>query len=246
MNITLRQILTSLAALLVALLIVSLYARNPARIGEEPLLVRALLLNLAVLSGLVAFYPFNPLFSNKPLAYFLSVCAPAMLPALFYFLYLLPVQASNELLIEQTANTLITDSSSNAIVEVGFSYPIYTPTVSLVNAGLFTESVMVFLRMTAADGEEALFRGVRREVPGQGLNVEASVRGMLSENAEYLFNPIALPPGRPVSGRVVFIISNLDDGASFTAALREARAVELELRDPVTGELRQRAAVDRD
>jgi len=234
-NISLRHILTSLLALLMTLAVVLLIAGNPARIGELPLVVRAILLGLAILAGLVAVYPFNPAFQKRPGAYAMVICLPAVLPAFIYYLVILPGQASTGITALPLQNSLITDSSSNGIVEVGFSYPIYTPTIEFTNQGLFTRQVNVFLRMTNADGEDALYRGVRSRIPGQGLNVEASIRGMLSENEEYLFNPLQLPPQRGVVGRVVFIISNLDDGASFTEALRSARNVQLELRDPETG-----------
>ena len=76
--------------------------------------------------------------------------------------------------------------------------------------------------MTDANDGSALFRAVRAEVPGSGLSVESSVRGMLSNNEDYRFNPLALPPAKTVQGRMVFIISSLDDGTSFTDALSSA------------------------
>lgn len=237
MNIPLRHILLSLLALLLCLAMVLLIAGNPGRIGTLPLAVRAALLAIAIVAGLVAVYPFNPVFQKRPGAYGFVVCLPAVVPAFVYYLAIMPGQASGEITAQQLENSLITDSSSNGIVEVGFSYPIYTPTVQVTNRGAYTRQLNVFLRMTGAGGEDALYRGVRTLIPGQGLNVEASIRGMLSENDEYLFNPLQLPPQRPVRGRVVFIISNLDDGASFTEALRTARDVQLELRDPETGSL---------
>lgn len=245
MNIPLRHILLSLLALLFSLAIVLLIAGNPVHIGTLPLAVRAGLLAIAIVAGLIAVYPFNPVFQKRPAAYGFVICLPAVVPAFIYYLAIMPGQASGEITAQQLGNSLITDSSSNGIVEVGFSYPIYTPTVQVTNRGVFTRQLNVFLRMTGASGDEALYRGVRTRVPGQGLNVEASIRGMLSENDEYLFNPLQLPPQRPLRGRVVFIISNLDDGASFTAALRTARNVQLELRDPETGALALAWPVDR-
>ena len=47
---------------------------------------------------------------------------------LYYFL-LLPQREGEGVRGEQILSALITDASSNGIVEVGFSYPIYTPTV---------------------------------------------------------------------------------------------------------------------
>jgi hypothetical protein len=245
-KISLRHLLISLTALVTAVTVVVLIAQHPVRLGEQPLLLRALLVNLAVLAALVAVYPFNPLFHQRPTAYGLLVCAPALLPGFFWFLLWLPAQASEGIRIQQIEHSLITDSSSNAIVEVGFSYPIYTPGFEFENQGLFSRTIEVFLRMTDPQGEDALFRAVRETVPGQGLNVESSVRGMLSRNEEYLFNPVTLAPGKPVQGALVFVISNLDDGASFSLALRQARAVQLELRDPATGQLLEQYAVARD
>ena len=245
MNISLRHIVTSLLALLFTFAVVLLIAGSPVRIGTLPLVIRAGLLAVAIVAALVAVYPFNPLFQKRPGAYALVVCLPAVVPAFIYYLVILPGQASDEVTALQLQNSLITDSSSNGIVEVGFSYPIYTPTVQFTNQGLYTRELSVFLRMTDAAGEDALYRGVRSRIPGPGLNVEASVRGMLSENEEYLFNPLRLPPQRPLSGRVVFIISNLDDGNSFTAALRTARNVQLELREPETGILVLAWPIDR-
>lgn len=246
MKISLRHLLISLTALVTAVTVVVLIAQHPARLGEQALLLRALLVNLAVLAALVAVYPFNPLFHQRPTAYGLLVCVPALIPGFFWFLLWLPAQAVDGIRIQQIEHSLITDSSSNAIVEVGFSYPIYTPSFEFDNQGIYTRVVEVFLRMTDPQGEDALYRGVRETVPGQGLNVESSVRGMLSRNQEYLFNPLTLPPGKPVQGALVFVISNLDDGASFSLALRQARAVQLELRDPATGQLLEQYAVARD
>lgn len=245
MKLSLRQLLISLTALVVAVLIVVLIAQHPVRLGQQPLLLRALVLNLAVLSALVAVYPFNPLFRQRPLGYAAAICLPALLPGFLYFLVIMPGQAVDNIAVQQLENSMITDSSSNAIVEVGFSYPIYTPTFTLENQGLFTRPVQAFLRMTDAGGEDALFRGVRSVIPGQGLSVESSVRGMLSENVNYLFNPVYLPPGQSVTGRLVFIISNLNDGATFTQALRQASRVQLELRDPESGELLEVTPVQR-
>lgn len=246
MNLTLRHIFISLAALLVAVVTVILIVQNPAQLGREAPMTRALVLSVAVVAGLFVVYPFNPLFRQRPGTYAAVVCLPAIIPGFVYFLLILPQQAGSGFTIEQLQNSLITDSSSNGIVEVGFSYPIFTPTIRVTNNELYTRPVNVFLRMIDPEGEQALFRGVRTEIPGQGLSVEASIRGMLSENVNYLFNPVTLPPMQPVTGRVVFIISNLDDGASFTEALRVASQVQLELRDPQTGDLLLQSPVQRD
>ncbi|HAJ76447.1 MAG TPA: hypothetical protein DCM64_08310 [Gammaproteobacteria bacterium] len=237
MKISLRQILISLASLLVSIATVIYISQNPAQYGSEPLLLRALILNLAILAALVAVFPINPLFNDKPGAYGLAVCLPAMTPGFFYFLFFLPGQAGAGIAAEQLQSQLITDSSSNAIIEVGFRYPIYTPTISLQHQDIFTKQVNVFLRMTDANGENLLYRGVRSRISGTGLSVEATVQGMLSENTGYLFNPIALPPHRETQGRVVFIISNLEEGTTFSEAVGRANQAQFELRDPENGQL---------
>ncbi len=245
MKISVRQIFISSGALLIAVLTVFGFSRNPALIGELPLVVRAVILDFAVLAALIAAYPFYPIFRAKPGTYSLVVCLPALLPAFVYFLFILPQQAQDSLLGEQLRSDLITDGSSNAIVEVGFAYPIYTPTIQLRNEGLFTRQVNIFLRIIDGNGESALFRGVRSRVPGTSLSVESSVQGMLSRNDGYLFNPVSLPPRKVVQGRVVFIISNLNDGTSFMDALSSAFQASFEIRDPVNGVLLAEFPLDR-
>jgi hypothetical protein len=237
MNLSLRQIVICVTALLLALATVILMSQNAARLGTEPLLVRALLLSVAIVAALIAVYPFNPIFKDKPGAYALTICLPALIPGFVYFLILFPGQAGSGVTAEQLQSQLITDSSSNGIIEVGFSYPIYTPTISVSNHELFTSQVNVFLRMIDGNNESALFRAVRRRIPGSGLSVEASVQGMLSENEEYLFIPLEIPPLRTVTGQVVFIISNLEDGSTFMEALGRAYQAQFELRNPENGEL---------
>ncbi len=237
MNTTLRKIVITLTALLVALALVVFIAQNPARIGSEPLFIRAALLSLATLAALIAAYPFNPLFSGRPGVYAGAVCVPALIPALAYYFVLLPSQVGSGIAGEQISNELITDSSSNGIIEVGFSYPIFTPALRVENRELFTKQVNVFFRMTDADGEVALFRAVRKRIPGASLSVEATVQGMLSEAAGYQFIPLEIPPVSSVNTRVAFIISSLNQGSNFTDALDSASSAQFELRDPQSGEL---------
>lgn len=245
MKISLRQIVISLTALSLSIATVVYISQNAALLGGESLIVRALVLGFAIVAALVAIYPFIPVFTGRPGTYALFVCLPALIPGFFYYLYLLPGQAGEGLIAQQLQSQLITDSSSSGIIEVGFSYPIYTPTISVTNNELYTRQVNVFLRMIDGNNETALFRAVRSRIPGSGLSVEATVRGMLSENSEYLFIPLELPPGRSVIGRVVFIISNLEDGTTFTEALGRAYQAQFELREPVTGELLVEFPLDR-
>ena len=237
MNTNIRRIIICIAALLVAVAIVVFIAQNPALIGSEPLFIRAALLSLAIIAALIAVYPFNPLFSDKPGIYAAAVCMPAIVPVLVYYFVLLPQQAGVGISAEQVTSEMITDSSSNGIIEVGFSYPIYTPALRVSNLELFTKQVNVFMRMTDANGEAALFRAVRTRIPGSSLSVESTVQGMLSESDGYEFIPLQIPPASSITTRVAFIISNLDNGSNFTDALSKATQAQFELRDPETGEL---------
>ncbi|MGI9251223.1 MAG: hypothetical protein ACR2PR_08505 [Pseudohongiellaceae bacterium] len=155
----------------------------------------------------------------------------------YYYLSFLPAQAGELITGEQLNSGLITDSSSNGIIEIGFSYPIFVPTLRFTNRELSSRHLNVFLRMVDADDKAVLYRAVRAEMPNQDLTVEATVRGMLDRNREYLFLPVTVPPLRTISGRVAFIISDIEDGTSFTEALTHARQAVFQFRDPATGEL---------
>ncbi len=246
MNLSPRQFLISLLAVALALVDIYFVIGNAATFGEYSLLARALLVNFAVLALLVVLYPLFTLLQMRATGFVFAVCLPALIPALLFYLLILPPQAGEGIAFSQLENSLISDSSSNGIVEIGFAFPIYTPTLRFRNQELYTRRVSVFLRMRDEAGEEALFRGVRTTVPGESLSVEATVQGMLAENEGYLFNPITLPPRREISGRVVFVISNAENGALFTEALRTAQQVQLELRDPQTGTLYHQLPVLRD
>jgi hypothetical protein len=74
-------------------------------------------------------------------------------------------------------------------------------------------------------------------LPDSRLSVEATVNGLLSENSEFIFLPIEVPPGAAVEGKVVFIISDLNDGSTFNEALGRSYPGEFEIREPGTGEL---------
>jgi hypothetical protein len=76
---------------------------------------------------------------------------------------------------------------------------------------------------------------VRSAITGASLSVESSVQRMLSENPDYLFNPIQLAPGQEISGRVVFIISNQREGATFEEILNGVNNPVLEIRDSENG-----------
>ena len=237
MKLSIRQIIISMIACMVAVLTVIYMANNGAAIGLLELPLRALILSVAIVAAMITVYPLNAMFTGKPGSYALFVCVPAILPGVVYYLFLLPQQAGTGLVAEQLQSQLISDRSSNGFVEVGFSYPIYTPTITITNQELFTREVNVFLRIVDANNESALFRAVRARIPGDSLSVEATVQGMLAQNDGFLFLPLVIPPVSRVEGKVVFIISNLDDGSTFTEALGRAYQATFELRDPVSSEL---------
>lgn len=222
---------------MVAIAVIILITNNPAQLGDEPPVIRALVLSIAIIAALVAVFPLNPLFAGRPGTYVLTVCIPALLPGFIFYLLLLPNKSSLGFEADQLASSLISDRSSNGIIEVGFRYPIFTPTISVKNLEIYTRRVNVFLRITDSNGGSTLFRGVRQTIPGNRLSVESTVQGMLSENENYLFNPLVIPPDRSLSGQVVFIISNLEDGTAFTDALNSAYQAQFELRDPENGRL---------
>ena len=237
MKVSLQQIIASLASLLFAVLIAFYIDENPARIGEQPLVIRALLSSIAVVALLYAAYPIHIFIGGMPVTYVLIVCLPALALVFIFYLIILPIKAGSGFSAEQLASTLISDRSSNGIIEVGFRYPIFTPTILVRNSELFTRSANVFLRMEDENGESNLFRAVRAHVPGNNLSVEYAVQGMLSQNDEYLFNPLIVAPNQTLSGQVVFIISNVEDGETFTEALSGSYRAQFELRDLENGRL---------
>jgi hypothetical protein len=246
MKITLPQLALSALAFALAAVVLGLYSLQAAAIGEQPLWLRALLVSAVTVAVLLSVYPFQPAFRSRMGSYLTIVCLPAAVPAFIYFLAILPTQAGTGVSAQQLGSALVSDSSSNGYVEVGFGYPIFTPALRLENRELFTRYVNVFLRVTESSGEASLYRAVREQVPGSGLSVESSVRGLLSEADGYLFLPLAVPPQRALGGRVVFVISSEDNGRSFLDTLARAQQAAFELRDPETGELLQSIALSMD
>lgn len=147
------------------------------------------------------------------------------------------------LTVKEISNQLVTDSSSNGYVEVGFGYPIYTVRLKIKNDGLFTKNIEIFFKVLDQSGEEYLYRAVRGDVQNSALSVESAVRVILSESADFLFNPISIPPFREIEGNVAFIISNVDDGADFVQQFSVAQSNAIELRDEISQELIQKFAV---
>ena len=237
MNTAITKIGFSISAAAVAIAIMILMIGNPATFGEYSLLIRACLLNLGIFACFSALTPFFLSYlkiDRKILVFFIFTSS---LPAFIFFLSVVPSKATDEIYLDQLDSSLLSDRSSNGIIEIGFQYPIFTPTISLVNRNAFTRDVNIFLRIIDSEQEASLFRAVRSRANDEKLSVESTIRGMLSNNSRYLFNPVRLAPGQAISGRPIFIITNLEDGASFTEALDSGHSGYLELRDPDEGNL---------
>jgi hypothetical protein len=206
-------------------------------LGDQPIPVRAAAVALAALMGLFGARAFLSDFLRSPAVFAGFFLLPSLaLIALYYFM-MLPQREGTGVRGEQILSALITDASSNGFVEIGFSNPIYTPTLEIENLELYTRDVEAYLRVTDAAGETSLYRAVRGEIPGSALSVEASVRGLLSETEGYLYNPIRVAPLSTRVGRLVFVISTADDGRSFSQSLKDAQSAQFELRVPVSGDL---------
>ena len=235
-----KQILKAIFSIFGALIAIAslvVITGNPGKFGEYSLFARACLVNLVIVACLIALLPFwSPLLRMKRQLMVLMILT-SWIPAFIFYLLILPSRAVNELDLDQQDSSLLSDRSSNGIIEIGFQYPIFTPTISLVNRDAFTRDVTIFLRLIDSNKESALFRAVRLRSDSENLSVESTIRGMLSTNLRYLFNPIKLPPGESISGRPVFIITNLEDGASFTEALGNGYTGSFELRDADEGNL---------
>lgn len=205
--------------------------------GQQSLFARAVLFLLPVLAVLAGAWMLLRKHAPRVARLLALLFIPVLLAGFGYYLYWMPRFADSVLSIEMVEQRLITDSSSNALVEIGFAYPIFTPTLKLRNGEMFSREVDVYLRMIDSGGQSMLFRAVRSEVPPGTLSVEATVRGMLSVNERYLFLPLRLAPGEEITGRLVFVITALDEGASFLGELRRANLAQFELRDAAGGEL---------
>ena len=227
----------SILAVAIAIAMMILIVGNPALFGQYSLLIRACLLNLGIFSALSALFTFFSLYIRLDRRILAVFILSSSLPAFIVYLAVIPLVAVDEIYLDQLDSSLLSDRSSNGIVEIGFQYPIFTPSISLINRDAFTRDVNIFLRITDRDQEASLFRAVRSKAADEKLSVESTIRGMLSDNFRYLFNPVRLAPGQSISGRPVFIITNLEDGANFTEALNSGHIGYLELRDPDEGNL---------
>ena len=67
MNISLRQLVTSLIALLVSIATVFLFTQNARQLGNEPLVFRALVLSIAILAALIGliWFPIKRLLKKR-------------------------------------------------------------------------------------------------------------------------------------------------------------------------------------
>ena len=232
-----KRVLQFGLSIFAALAALVLMIGNPGKFGEYPLFVRACVLNLAIVACFGTFYPFFSSLLRMKSKFLAFIILSSLIPAFIFYLLIVPTTSIDELYLSQQDSSLLSDRSSNGIIEVGFQYPIFTPNISLINRDAFTRDVNIFLRMIDKNHENTLFRAVRLRVDSENLSVESTIRGMLSTNFRYLFNPIKLPPGQSISGRPVFIITNLEDGASFTEALSNGYTGYFELRDADEGNL---------
>ena len=181
--------LLSALSLLVAIVLFYWLDANAVFIGRLAIPLRAILSGAVAVFCLLGVRPwFSPFLRSSPVFAGFFVIPILFFVSLYYFL-LLPQREGEGVRGEQILSALITDASSNGIVEVGFSYPIYTPTVEFKNAELFTREVELYLRILDVNGDSSLYRAVRDEVPAAALSVEASVKGLLGQNQDYVFNP---------------------------------------------------------
>jgi hypothetical protein len=238
--------LTALAIkLFVATAILSLFLIYPAEIGQYSLGTRTALAEVAVLLVMLTVIIAGALLGKAlGLKAFRSVqigigvlSSMALLSPPYYFFIHLPAQATGGVFARQLASSLITQGTSSGIIEVGFAYPIFTPTLEVTNRGLYTQRFDVYLGIIDADGEATLFRAVRQTLPDSRLTVENAVKGMLSRSPGYLFIPLTVPPNSTLSGKVVFIISDLRDGTSFDDAIGRSYQAQFEIREAESGAL---------
>ena len=91
--VTRRQLTFSLLAVLAASGVLAVFIGNPELVGSQALMIRAAILDSAILLFMIAVYPLAPMFVKRPETYGFAVCLPALLPAILYFVWLLPRQS---------------------------------------------------------------------------------------------------------------------------------------------------------
>ena len=95
--VTLRQLTFSLLAVLSALGVLAVFIGNPEFFGSQALIIRAAILDSVIMLVVIAVYPLAPVFVKRPETYGFAVCLPALLPAILYFVWLLPRQSSGQI-----------------------------------------------------------------------------------------------------------------------------------------------------
>ena len=109
---------------------------NPATFGEYSLLTRACLLNLGIFASFSALFPFFSSYLKIDRKILALLILASSLPAFIFFLSVVPSKTIDEIYLDQLDSSLLSDRSSNGIIEIGFQYPIFTPTISLLIAML--------------------------------------------------------------------------------------------------------------
>lgn len=239
----LRRLRLPLGALALSAAALLLQARSAAAMGTLPLVLRALALNAAALPALAGAWLLVPRLRGLRGRTAAALLAAAMAPAFLHHLVLLPARAGEGVEARLADGGLLSEGGGRGLVELGFAYPVYAPTLAARNRELFTRRVEVFLRLTGGDGRDALFRGARADAPDGAPSVEAAVRGMLGPDG--LFNPLTLAPGRTREGRMAFVVADHDSGAELLETLNAPGRARLEFRDADDGELLAQVPVGR-
>ncbi len=214
---------------------------NQGQFGNLGLEARAAVVGLGLFSLFFGFAKFK--YSKHSISPFLIGTFSSLVCLFFIYFFLFSIRDDLGFSVEEISNQLITDSSSNGYVEVGFGYPIYTPRLRIKNDDLYTRNVEIFFRVVDQSGEVYLYRAVRENLPDSSLSVESAVRVMLSESLDFLFNPISIAPFNEIEGKVAFIISNADNGADVMQQFSESQSSVIEFRDEVSQELIQKLTV---
>jgi len=77
--VTRRQLTFSLLAVPAASGVLAVFIGNPEFVGSQALMIRAAILDSAILLFLIAIYPLAPVFVKRPETYGFAVCLPALL-----------------------------------------------------------------------------------------------------------------------------------------------------------------------
>lgn len=215
---------------------------NQESFGSLELELRVTIFGLGLFSLFFGLAKFA--YNKHSIRIFLLSFSSSLIVLLFVFFVFFSYRDGGGLSAREISSQLVTDSSSNGYVEVGFGYPIYTLRLRIKNDDLFTRNIEVFFRVFDQNGEEYLYRAVRDDLQNSSLSVESAVRVILSEKSNFLFNPISIAPLREIEGDVAFVISNVDNGADFTQQFSVSQSNVIELRDEISQELIQKFTVN--